>query len=1069
MFQFRRTFENEKLQLHELNKRLSQYLSRVKQLEQENAFLITEINTIRQDKTVGWENQYMTELRDLRRAVDQLAFEKSKAEMEREKLWKEFQMVQALCREQSGLCRNIDGELKGCEKQLHETQKTNCALEERLFQLENEYKGLEDVHRQEIAHLRNEVYSRAMPIVAQNYHAPPALSMEEIEEYAQHLSECWMETFEVYQRKVEELEDSIRADEAKLEDLQREKMQYASDLKKLHSEAEKQGKLQAQLEEQLMNMQGNCHMELDEYRVIIEELEEERRQLSATLAEKLRDYQNLTQVKMGLSLEVAAYRALLEGESKGVQVRTDRYPREALRRIENKMPVHSHAVKESAMTWQDGRRHYPTYTGFTARYMEPASSMRISSSSQLRAYDVTSTVPVTASGRALRSPAARRDMLAFTKASQATTSSVRPVTPNAEKKSAGIQKKIVEQTTVRSKEISQPSAKDSDRADQTGILHTSSAGQSPMSPNQKQDLEDFSKRSVRVVSPPMMRLATNAKEEDKAKVREVKIEKIEPKVETDMSKVTKRHGSEEEEAERDIYRAELEEKEFPSEGTVLETITMEEIIEKVVRPAGLDAKMSSSPDSKITYHVEKTEEEDGTTKTKIILESKVEEDVDMSDESALEELLSKGVKTVALEDIKGTPTGKMIESLLSLGFQTGESFENKSVNVEIIEEPVEDQSDEETEVKVTTRSSQPSSMFFQIEELENEPQSAKLSESSAEATKTSMAAGGYRKVETVGFQEGPREADTPYFTQLQETEYFVSTPDDNASEPEEESGFSSYGHYGVVDDLSDERYYQEASSFNQKFEESESSRAVHKTAQAKSDQAFTKDSFPECIIEEEVHVSPSVQESMLELLKEDTMDPKQQLRGALEQLQGTVSGALKEELALFTRGEEGSDNLAVDIKKVQQAPDNGKVTIVAELNVSQTLEDSGLLEEQGGDMSEEQIMSALRSGDPSLRKAISTRDESYTVKVSKDQDITVQGTPWMGISEGQGVYNVEESANEFSKTEKHIKLVPAEKSFTFQMDVGSDTAVSTSDSAQEARGFYLQAQGASGREVGEDM
>ncbi len=124
--------------------------------------------------------------------------------------------------------------------------------------------------------------------------------------------------------------------------------------------------------------------------------------------------------------------------------------------------------------------------------------------------------------------------------------------------------------------------------------------------------------------------------------------------------------------------------------------SMEEIIQQVMKPAGLDAKVSSSPDSKVTYHVEKTEQEDGTTKTQIVLQSKVEEEVDLSEDSALEELLSKGVKKITLENIKGTPTGTMIENLLSLGLQ-GENLENRLVNVEIIEEPVE--SDEEGELK----------------------------------------------------------------------------------------------------------------------------------------------------------------------------------------------------------------------------------------------------------------------------------------------------------------------------------------------------------------------------------
>lgn len=268
MFQFRRTFENEKHQLQELNTRLGLYLSRVKQLEQENAVLAKEINTVRQERTVEWENQHKAELRELRRTVNQLAFEKSKAEMVREKLWRELRVVEEMYNKESGLCRCIEVEVKGCEKQLHQTLNTNQTLEERLFQLESEYKNLEDAQRQDIAHVRNQVHSRAMPVLdRQTYRATTALTTEEIEEYAQTLSDSWAESFEIYRRKIEELELSIKADEAKFEDLQREKMQYAAELKKLQSEAAKQNQLHAHLEEQIMNMQDSCHMELDQYQV----------------------------------------------------------------------------------------------------------------------------------------------------------------------------------------------------------------------------------------------------------------------------------------------------------------------------------------------------------------------------------------------------------------------------------------------------------------------------------------------------------------------------------------------------------------------------------------------------------------------------------------------------------------------------------------------------------------------------------------------------------------------------------------------------------------------------------
>lgn len=199
--------------------------------------------------------------------VELLSFEKSQAEMEREKLWRELQMVRSLCSEQTGVCRDIGGEVKAYEKELQHAHKANGELQQRLFQLENEYKRLEDVHRQEKDHLRRQVDSRVVPIITQTYRGPPAASVEEVQEYARTLSDGWIETFDMYQLKVEEMEESIKADQARLGDLQREKMQYAAEVDKLRTEAEKRSQIQFHLEEQLMHMQEKFRMDFGEYQV----------------------------------------------------------------------------------------------------------------------------------------------------------------------------------------------------------------------------------------------------------------------------------------------------------------------------------------------------------------------------------------------------------------------------------------------------------------------------------------------------------------------------------------------------------------------------------------------------------------------------------------------------------------------------------------------------------------------------------------------------------------------------------------------------------------------------------
>lgn len=1037
MFRTREPFESEKLQLQELNQRLSHYLMRSKQLEQENTCLISEINSIRQNRSGERESKHMSELREMRRLVERLSFEKCRAEMERQKLRNELQTLQAMRSDEASVSKSIGTELNGCERQLQNAIQGNSALESRLFELETEYKYLEDAHRKEVAHLRDQVRSRTVRVVTQTRPAPPAVTMEEVQEYANNFTENWQGTLEMYRLQVEEIEESIKADHARLEEIQREKREHASQFKRLRDEIEKQTQVQMNLEEQLVNMQDQFRAEITQYQAIIEELEYERRMLSSNISDKVKDHQDLLQVKMGLALEVAAYRALLEEEGRHAKMWSNQHSRERI--IDIKTPAHVYTPRVSVNSASRPDTRKKAFTGYDVKYMEPVSSMRTSStSSQFHSYEPSRIVPISVSNRAQQSPDSRRDMISFTKAAQAAASS----TTKPGVSSVEIKREEIDQIFLR-KDVSQHPSKGSPDPP-TRIESTPSSTVSKIE----------KPKPVNVISPTVS-LSKTTTEESREKDVKLKEKKMDFKLDQDKAgaSIKDKRGDVKESIAKDVRESEhVGHKVFVGEEKILDAVSMEEIIQKVMKPAGLDPKVSSSPDSKVTYHVEKTEQEDGTTKTQIVLQSKVEEELDLSEDSVLEELLSKGVKKVTLENIKGTPTGTMIENLLSLGLQ-GESLENKSVNVEVIEEPVDSQSDEESEIEieetVEIKSKQPSispsSMSFQIEELESDPKTTKLYETdSAKASR-------YGNSGSIQVQDVSKEERLPYFSHGQDSqEYFVSTPEENLSESEEkdddsEDGgrFMSYSHYGVVDDLSDERYYQEDDPKRPTAEGHS-----YRDSPEYGDRSFLRDNIQDCIIEEEVHVSPTLQQSIVGILREESLDPEQQLRGALEQIQDTVSGALKEELAFFTKGRETPENVSVDIKKIEQVADNGTMTIVAELNVSQTLEESGLLEEAEDDPSEEQIMAALSSSHPMLQQAIGgAAGAGYTMKISKEEFETDE-LPWMTTNEEFQQWS---STDGFGKTEKHTKLGPSERSFTFQMDVNNGSSASASEGAAEVQ------------------
>nr|XP_049579946.1 synemin isoform X20 [Syngnathus scovelli] len=931
MLPSRRTFEADKQQLQLLNGRLAQYLTRTQQLERENACLLAEINQLRQAQVVEREPQYKAEVRELRRAMERVALEKSRAEMEREKLCRELQTVRSLCSQQSDACRDIGGELHGREKELRAAHHNNALLQQRLVELQREYALLEETHRQQMGQLRRQVDSQVNSmVITQNYHGPPAASMEDVEEYARGMSESWTQTLEMYQQKVQEMEQAIQEDQAMLDNLQREKMLHTAQLDKLRMDAEKQGQQQMRLEEQLLHMQEKFSQDEGEYQMIIDQLERERNAMAEAIAQRTQEHQHLLRVKMDLGMEVAAYRALLEGERVGLQDahrKMSELQRE--RTIDIKMAGQRYAPRTSVASRQRMDVRFTPSTSIMRR--SPVVSSGSSSPSRV--------IPISLAQH--QSPACRRDMISFTK-SRATTSSTVP------KEQVKIQSPTSVEKTKKIELVSKVEIQSPTSAEKTKKFELLSKveSQSPTSAEKTKKIELVSKvesqssstkssvenTSGRVVSPPRR----NRKK--KTKMEKAMVEVDEP----DMRESERKDkGKIETSSTRKAFH---------------DNVSVEDIIETVIKPAGLEAEVCSSGEPKITYHVEKSQQGDGSMKTQIVLQSKVEEEVDVSEESALNQLLSQGLKKVSLEDIEDTATGSMIRNLLS-----GLQGEGKSVNVEIIEQPVESYD----EVHEESRSGfyEPSA-YFQIEEMKEDTQDDDAVIKS--------------KVRSVRVQE-ESERSFHFSRDREPAEYFVSTPDDNLSEPEEGYGITSYGHYGMVDDLSDERYYQDDGV--------PQSRSIHKENKYRltSDRPFLTESIPECIMEEEIRVSPVVQESMLEFLREDSLEPKEQFKGALEKIQGSVSGPLREELAFFTKvSSQSPQNVAV--KKVQKSSDGGTTTIVAELNVSQTLEDSGLLDED--DLSEEQIMAALSSSDfGNVLQGVS--GEGYSLRFSKEQHVVI--------------------------------------------------------------------------------
>ncbi|XP_053127799.1 synemin [Hemicordylus capensis] len=427
--------------------------------------------------------------------------------------------------------------------------------------------------------------------------------------------------------------------------------------------------------------------------------------------------------------------------------------------------------------------------------------------------------------------------------------------------------------------------------------------------------------------------------------------------------------------------------------------------------------LGSPPDTKVTF--EKTEvSEGGKVKTELNIQSKVQEEVEVTDDFDLERFLKK--------DRKGTPAEHTIEDIINTGLKEGADKGKRTVQVEIVEEPLECAADAHMEFSTP----------FEVEEAEDTlPGMVGLYGDAEKATTSVVEDLKQKPTVVVSHVEEVSEGDDV----VDEEKYFVSTPDERPLAHEQDEG-SVYGQIHIEEEstikyswqdeflqgsqtrinegmVSPERIYQllggEAGTFVSK-EEPTKEQVTHAES---------------IVIEREVKIPHEFQESIKGLFTQETKSPKHQLKEALEKLEDTLPESVKQELSVLTREDQSdTSSLEVDIKKVEHAKKGGLVTIVAEVSLSQTLDADKFGAEYLGDVVTDEIKSPTRSSsDNGFDEYKKQESESFS-DGRKRVGIDVSSTPWT-IEEVSSTARLGSSdGTEHHTMEQVIRQVPVFKS-----------------------------------------
>ncbi|XP_034795375.3 synemin isoform X2 [Pan paniscus] len=1011
----------EKAELQELNARLYDYVCRVRELERENLLLEEELRGRRGREGLWAEGQARCaeEARSLRQQLDELSWATALAEGERDALRRELRELQRLDAEERAARGRLDAELGAQQRELQEALGARAALEALLGRLQAERRGLDAAHERDVRELRARAASLTMHFRARatGPAAPPPRLREVHDSYALLVAESWRETVQLYEDEVRELEEALRRGQESRLQAEEETRLCAQEAEALRREALGLEQLRARLEDALLRMREEYGIQAEERQRAIDCLEDEKATLTLAMADWLRDYQDLLQVKTGLSLEVATYRALLEGESNPEIViwaeHTENMPSEfrnksyhytdSLLQRENernlfsrqKAPLASFNHSSALYSNLSGHRGSQTGTsiGVDARrgflgsgYSSSATTQQensygkaVSSQTNVRTFSPTygllrnteaqvktfpdrpkagdtREVPVYIgedSTIARESYRDRRDKVAAG-ASESTRSNERTV----------ILGKKTEVKATREQERNRP---ETIRTKPEEKMFDSKEKASEERNLRWEELTKLDKEA-------RQRESQQMKEKDSPKEKSVREREVPISLEVSQDRraevspkglqtpVKDAGGGTGREAEARELRFRLGTSDATGSlqgdsmtETVAENIVTS-ILKQFTQSPETEASADSFPDTKVTYVDRKELPGERKTKTEIVVQSKLTEDVDVSDEAGLDYLLSKDIREVGL---KGKSAEQVIGDIINLGLK-GREGRAKVVNVEIVEEPVSYVSGEKPEEF---------SVPFKVEEVEDVspgPWGLVKEEEGYGESDVTFSVNQHRRTKQPQENTTQVEEVTEAGDSEGEQSYFVSTPDEHPGGHDRDDG-SVYGQIHIEEESTiryswqDEivqgtRRTQKAGAVGEKVVKPLDVPAsslegdlgsTHWKEQARSGEFHAEPT----VIEKEIKIPHEFHTSMKGI---SSKEPRQQLVEVIGQLEETLPERMREELSALTReGQGGLGSVSVDVKKVQGAG-GSSVTLVAEVNVSQTVDADRLdLEELSKDEASE--------------------------------------------------------------------------------------------------------------------